>query len=307
MGSGTWQAFSMIFSDGSGETDDPLILINSETASIKLVNNTASAGEFNIVSSSGAIEFNDIWFTGTGSGGWEITGDYEFGEFKVDGASKTLDFLFSPTITATSFNIVGTSEITYTLTSTSSETWTFSKSSGDVECQYLDLSYSFATGGATYYAGYTSTDSGNNFGWFFADVGFSPSSSLSPSPSASRSLSPSASQSPSSSISASISLSPSTSISPSPSVSISLSPSVTPSPSSSPSSSVSSSISPSIPGANTLSVDLFQICFVLVYSDKYSDKTTNYADKYDRKTTNYNDKYEAKTTTYKVKYTRKSC
>ena len=344
MGSGTWQAFSMILNDGSGESGDPLIFINSETASIKLVNNTATAGEFNIVSSTGAIEFNDIWFTGTGSGGWKITGDYEFDEFKVDGASKTLDFISSPTITANEFNITGSAGVVYTLTSSAGDRWSFSKDFGIVTCDYLILSYSDAIGGAiAWFAGDNSVDvevdgESTNTGWVFTH-----STSASESPSPSSSQSPSASESPSSSISASMSrsVSPSSSISPSPSSSISRSPSASPSssqslsvslsPSSSISLSPSSSISasPSPGGYNTLSVDLFQICFVLVYSDKYSDKTTNYGDKYDRKTTTYSNQYESKptaynnkynkkdtvykdnydkkTTTYKVKYKRKSC
>ena len=45
----------------------------------------------------------------------------------------------------------------------------FSKSSGTVECDYLDISNSSVTGGAHWYAGDNSTDSGNNSGWIFTD------------------------------------------------------------------------------------------------------------------------------------------
>lgn len=44
---------------------------------------------------------------------------------------------------------------------------TLSKSSGTVNCDYLDITYSIATGGATWYAGINSVDSGNNSGWIF--------------------------------------------------------------------------------------------------------------------------------------------
>lgn len=44
-----------------------------------------------------------------------------------------------------------------------------SKPSGIVECDYLDLTNSNATGGATWYAGENSIDSGNNTGWIFTN------------------------------------------------------------------------------------------------------------------------------------------
>ena len=44
---------------------------------------------------------------------------------------------------------------------------TLSKSSGVVNCDYLDLSNSNATGGATWYAGLNSEDTLNNDGWIF--------------------------------------------------------------------------------------------------------------------------------------------
>lgn len=46
---------------------------------------------------------------------------------------------------------------------------TLSKSSGTVECDYLDISNSNATGGATWYAGSHSVDTTNNDGWIFGD------------------------------------------------------------------------------------------------------------------------------------------
>jgi hypothetical protein len=51
--------------------------------------------------------------------------------------------------------------------STTVFTFTLSKSSGTVNCDYLSISNSIATGGAIWYAGYHSTNSGNNIGWKF--------------------------------------------------------------------------------------------------------------------------------------------
>jgi hypothetical protein len=47
------------------------------------------------------------------------------------------------------------------------EQFNLSKSSGTVECDYLDISNSNATGGATWYAGSHSVDTANNDGWLF--------------------------------------------------------------------------------------------------------------------------------------------
>ena len=51
---------------------------------------------------------------------------------------------------------------------------TLSKSSGIVNCDYLDLSNSNATGGATWYAGSHSVDTTNNDGWIFEDAPAAP-------------------------------------------------------------------------------------------------------------------------------------
>lgn len=48
--------------------------------------------------------------------------------------------------------------------------FSLSKSGGVVSCDYLDLSNSNATGGATWYAGSHSVDTSNNDGWTFTDV-----------------------------------------------------------------------------------------------------------------------------------------
>jgi hypothetical protein len=47
---------------------------------------------------------------------------------------------------------------------------TLSKSSGTIECDYLDISNSNATGGALWYAGSHSLDTKNNSGWHFEPV-----------------------------------------------------------------------------------------------------------------------------------------
>jgi len=44
----------------------------------------------------------------------------------------------------------------------------------------------------------------------------------------------------------------------------------------------------------SMSVDLVDICFTIVYSDKYSDQVTNYTDKFSDQSITYEDKYTTK-------------
>jgi len=58
---------------------------------------------------------------------------------------------------------------------------------------------------------------------------------------------------------------------------------------------------------HTLSVDLVSICFIILYSDKYSNQSNTYADKYSDQPNTYTDKYSDKDTEYTDKYTVKRC
>jgi hypothetical protein len=72
----------------------------------------------------------------------------------------------------TNYNITGGtgSSAIYRIGTVVQFPFTLSKSSGIVECDYLNLSNSTATGGATWYAGSHSINGGNNVGWHFTDV-----------------------------------------------------------------------------------------------------------------------------------------
>jgi hypothetical protein len=78
-------------------------------------------------------------------------------------------FLFTAgtTQTVTNWNISGTPGNLVTIGSPTAASHTLSKASGTVSADYLSISFSTATGGATWYAGANSTDGGNNTGWIF--------------------------------------------------------------------------------------------------------------------------------------------
>lgn len=79
-------------------------------------------------------------------------------------------FTRAKTFNINNWNVSGTAGNLVTITGalTSATPFTLSKSSGIVSADYLDISYSTATGGAEWYAGANSVDSGNNTGWIFS-------------------------------------------------------------------------------------------------------------------------------------------
>jgi hypothetical protein len=79
-------------------------------------------------------------------------------------------FLFTAatTTTVTNWSVSGTAGNLVTIGSVTAATHTLSQASGTVSSNYLSISRSTATGGASWYAGANSTDGGNNTGWIFS-------------------------------------------------------------------------------------------------------------------------------------------
>jgi hypothetical protein len=65
------------------------------------------------------------------------------------------------------FNLSGTAGNLITISSATAATHTLSKASGTVSCDYLSITNSIATGGASWYAGANSTNVSGNTGWIF--------------------------------------------------------------------------------------------------------------------------------------------
>jgi len=84
--------------------------------------------------------------------------------FSDSSNARTLNLPTTSGITITdNFNVQGSPAGNMTVTGD------VTKTSGTVSCDYLSLSSSDATGGATFYAGANSIDGGSNTGWIFAN------------------------------------------------------------------------------------------------------------------------------------------
>jgi hypothetical protein len=100
-----------------------------------------------------------------GAGALTITGDNTFTTLANSVQPTSFLFTAGTTTTLTNWNINGTAGNLVTIGSATAASHTLSKTSGTVSADYLSISNSTATGGATWNAGANSVDGGNNSGW----------------------------------------------------------------------------------------------------------------------------------------------
>jgi hypothetical protein len=102
-----------------------------------------------------------------GAGALTISGSSTFDDIQATTRPSTITFTASTTQTLSNLTLSGTTGNLITLNSTVNGTqFNLSKSSGTVVTNYLNIRDSNATGGATFYAQY-STNTSNNTGWIF--------------------------------------------------------------------------------------------------------------------------------------------
>ena len=159
MGSGTWEITGI--STVWDLTTITNLTLNENTSTIKLTNTSSNAKTF----IGGGETYYNFWNATTNSGIVTIVGANTFNDFKIN-AGRTQFFTAGTTTTVTSLTAIGAIGNLITITSATSATHTISKASGTGNVQYCEISYSTATGGATFNA-INSTDSGNNTGWNF--------------------------------------------------------------------------------------------------------------------------------------------
>jgi hypothetical protein len=102
-----------------------------------------------------------------GAGALTITGSNTFSNITNTVQPASILFTAGTTNTFSSFSLSGTAGNLITIGSVTAASHTLSKASGTVSSDYLSISRSTATGGASWYAGANSTDGGNNAGWVF--------------------------------------------------------------------------------------------------------------------------------------------
>lgn len=102
-----------------------------------------------------------------GAGALTITGANTFNNITNTVQPATVRFTAGTTSTFNNFNLNGTAGNLITISSATAATHTLSKASGTVSCDYLSITNSTATGGASWYAGANSTNVSGNTGWIF--------------------------------------------------------------------------------------------------------------------------------------------
>jgi hypothetical protein len=106
-----------------------------------------------------------------GAGALTITGSNTFSNITNTVQPASILFTAGTTSTFSSFSLSGTAGNLITIGSVTAASHTLSKSSGTVSVSYCLISYSSATGGATWNAT-NSTNGGNNSGWVITAVNY---------------------------------------------------------------------------------------------------------------------------------------
>jgi len=177
MGSGTWEATGNDNNGGAWQVNqysDQSVTISPETSTIKFTDATENTKTFYFYDDTGnetGKAYNNLWLTGSGTGEFIIYGSNTFNEFKCDTPPHTIKFLGNTIQVVSTWTVSGTAGNLITLNNDSGNTqFTLSKSSGIISSDYLNISNSNATGGATWYAGSHSVDTTINSGWIFEDA-----------------------------------------------------------------------------------------------------------------------------------------
>lgn len=165
LGTGTWSIknASTIWVGAGGQWHvHSSSTVNASTSTIKMDNN-GSGQTMTFVG--GGKTYNNLWLSNGINNTLSITGANTFADLKVDReAGLTLPSGVTTTVSTFTVNGLSLAEKVTVRASSNGSQATLSKSSGTVNCVYLDLKDSAATGGATWNA-LDSINSGNNSGW----------------------------------------------------------------------------------------------------------------------------------------------
>ncbi len=162
MGSGTFELYGL--SPWDFVFTGPAT-VTPESSTIKLTNTSNSDINFE----GGDKSYGNLWLArGASTGGFIFTDNNSFADFKDDGTSAHTITFPNVTTLMNSFHVSGNPSQLITLERTGgSGTFGISIASGIISSDYLSISNSVASGGATFYAGANSTNGGGNTGWIF--------------------------------------------------------------------------------------------------------------------------------------------
>ncbi|MFA5396057.1 MAG: hypothetical protein WC346_08630, partial [Methanogenium sp.] len=159
MGSGMWQL-------GYWYVTSSNLTLDTGTSTIKLV---GTAGVFLNDNGTG-VTYPTVWVYSSGTDYAYILYSNSITTLKVE-PGLTLWFWSGYSQTITNFDAVGT--VGNMITLLSDGTWNLIKSgSGQISCDYLDISYSAASPADTWYAGVNSNNTTGNSGWVFDTPGW---------------------------------------------------------------------------------------------------------------------------------------
>jgi len=134
------------------------LILTANTATI----NVSGTGVF---AGGGITTYNIVNLNGTAH---TISGSNTFASLNLPaGTTQTITFTDGTTQTVGAAALSGSAGHLHTLKGTGTAGWTISKSSGVITCSYMRISYSTATGGATWYAGVYSLNGNSCNGWVF--------------------------------------------------------------------------------------------------------------------------------------------
>lgn len=166
MGTGTWELQSTAAAT-IWNVSATNFTVTPSTSTIKISGSTTNIRTF----AGASLTYAGLWYTNaTDAGQLTITGTNTFTTFRRDASDNNAQTILFPnvTTTVTNFLVSGSASHLVTLIRTgASGTFTLSQTSGNVCSNYLSISNSAATGGATWKAGANSTDGGGNTGWSF--------------------------------------------------------------------------------------------------------------------------------------------
>lgn len=119
----------------------------------------------------GGFDYSSMTLNQGGAGDLTVSGSNTFKDWSATTKPSQFTVTTATTQTFQNFTLSGTAGNLVTIrnsSAVSTNSHTLSRASGVINVDYLDIQRSNATGGATWYAGANSIDSGNNTGWIFA-------------------------------------------------------------------------------------------------------------------------------------------